>query len=215
MEIFNRIWNIFSSYDPSSTDNGHSNEAETTKTNNVVKRSDDVKCNQYSIVTRSSSTSYIQPSLECQKNARKGFKDIFSLPVNYASCSTGERVAPSNSPRNDPLHSRLTPSQPQIICTQHSNGKKHPASIPRDLDLVQYNEISRKKASDVDILQSTLKTSTDLDQSKKYTTTITSKQEKNVKKTNITTQLVQPHEGFQPNSSAVALHHPTQRITGI
>ena len=189
--MFNRIWEIFSSYDPSSTvtDHQHSNEVET-KTNNSVRRSNGVESNQYpcvcagrrrtvdftnrpssditSIVTRSSCTSYTQSGLECQRNARKGFKDIFSL-------------------------------------SERGSDKECPASTQSDP--AQYSEVSHKKASDVDVLQSTLKSSADLNQSYKYPTTITSKQEKNGKKSNIT---IHAHgKGFQPNSSAVALHNPT------
>ena len=221
--MFNRIWEIFSSYDPSSTvtDHQHSNEVET-KTNNSVKRSNGVESNQYpinrpssditSIVTRSSCTSYTQSGFECQRNARKGFKDIFSLSVNYASCSTGECVTQSNRPKNDPLVSHLTPSQPQNICTQYERGSDKECPASTQSDPAQYSEVSHKKASDVDVLQSTLKSSADLNQSYKYRTTITSKQEKNGKKSNIT---IHAHgKGFQPNSSAVALHNPSHRSTG-
>ena len=220
--MFNRIWEIFSSYDPSSTvtDHQHSNEVET-KTNNSVKRSNSVESNQYpcacagrrrtvdfantpssditSIVTRSS---YTQSGLECQRNARKGFKDIFSLSV-YASCSTGECVTQSNRPKNDPPVSHLTPSQPQNICTcQYERGSDKECPASTQSDPAQYSEVSHKKTSDVDILQ----------QSYKYPTTITSKQEKNGKKSNITIHV--RGKGFQPNSSAVALHNPSHRSTG-
>ena len=232
MEMFNRIWEIFSSYDPSSTvtDHQHSNEVET-KTNNSVKRSNSVESNQCpcvcagrrrtvdftntpssditSIVTRSS---YTQSGLECQRNARKGFKDIFSLSVNYPSCSTGECVTQSNRPKNDPPVSHLTPSQLQNICTQYERGSDKECPASTQSDPAQYSEVSHKKTSDVDILQSTLKSSADLNQSYKCPTTITSKQEKNGKKSNIT---IDVHgKGFQPNSSAVALHNPSHRSTG-
>lgn len=129
--MFHRIWEIFSSYNSPSTDHGRSKRVEPERTK-VVKRSNYVKCNQYSacvyagrgqtvnITNRPSSditsmltwlpgTSYEEPGLEYE-NARKRVKGSFSFSLNCEGCLKGGSSGTPrvhNNPRNNPSH--LTP----------------------------------------------------------------------------------------------------------
>jgi hypothetical protein len=201
--------------------NPHSNVyAGRRRTANVTSRR---SSNITSIAIRSSSKSYTQPDLKSQReNTRKGFKDIFSVSENArcSSASSTECVKTSNTSTNVSLLPRSTESH-QIYCydqskifnddsicvqTHQQNPKPNhskPTSAEYSTTRVDYRE-THKKASDIKILQSTLKTkSFDLDGScqSRYPT-VTSKQ---AKESNTT---IKPGHGKCLPPPSVALHNP-------